>query len=369
MSEIDNKTEQALRASENRFRSLLETASIAIIVIDGSGKIVMVNSETERTFGFSREELIGSSVDILLPERLRAVHGSHRNTFFANPHARSMGLDYDLLGMKKDGTEFPIEVGLSHIEMDNSTLAMSFIVDISERKQAQLEREQLIVDLESYAHTVAHDLKNPLSLTLGYANMLAGNLGEIPTEKAEEFLAEIIHSANKMHRIIDELLLLARVRRLDAIMTEPLIMGLIVKEALAGQSSIVDEHKAEIIMPEDNTWPVVLGYAAWVEEVWANYISNAIKYGGAPPHIELGATVQDNDMVRFWVRDDGSGLSAEEQERLFTKFTRLDDARAQGHGLGLSIVKRIVEKLGGEVGVESVSGQGSIFSFTLPISK
>jgi signal transduction histidine kinase len=145
-------------------------------------------------------------------------------------------------------------------------------------------------------------------------------------------------------------------------------MGEIVKESLARLTSMIDEHKARIVTPEEDAWPVALGYAPWVEEVWANYISNAIKYGGTPPQIELGATVQDDDMVRFWVRDNGPGLSSKEQERLFTQFTRLDETRAEGHGLGLSIGKRIVEKLGGQVGVEISSDQGSVFSFTLPIS-
>jgi len=109
-----------------------------------------------------------------------------------------------------------------------------------------------------------------------------------------------------------------------------------------------------------------LGHAEWIVEVWANYLSNSIKYGGQPPRVKLGAEVQPNGMVRFWVRDNGPGLSPEEQARLFTPFTRLDQVRAKGHGLGLSIVRRIVEKLGGQVGVESQIGQGSSFFFTLP---
>jgi two-component system sensor histidine kinase/response regulator len=113
-------------------------------------------------------------------------------------------------------------------------------------------------------------------------------------------------------------------------------------------------------------WPGASGYGPWVEEVWVNYLSNAIKYGGKPPHVELGAELQTNNMVCFWVRDNGPGIPPEARARLFTPFTRLDQVRTQGHGLGLSIVRRIVEKLGGQVGVTSASGQGSAFSFTLP---
>jgi signal transduction histidine kinase len=126
------------------------------------------------------------------------------------------------------------------------------------------------------------------------------------------------------------------------------------------------EYQAEIIKPSE--WPVVLGHAPWVEEVWANYISNAMKYGGHPPRVELGATPLPNGSVRFWVHDNGNGLSPEARAQLFIAYTRLDKLRATGHGLGLSIVKRIVEKLGGTVGLESEDepGKGSTFSFTLP---
>jgi signal transduction histidine kinase len=131
-------------------------------------------------------------------------------------------------------------------------------------------------------------------------------------------------------------------------------------------TTLIDNAQAEIAVADE--WPVALGYGPWIEEVWTNYISNAIKYGGDPPRVEIGATAQNNGHVQFWVRDNGAGLTPEEQARLFTPFTRLNEVKVKGHGLGLSIVRRIVEKLGGEVGVESegVSGKGCIFSFTLP---
>jgi signal transduction histidine kinase len=142
-------------------------------------------------------------------------------------------------------------------------------------------------------------------------------------------------------------------------------MADIVSEARERVASLVDEYQARVIVPD--AWPVALGYGPWVEEVWANYLSNAIKYGGRPPQVELGATpLEAGACVRFWVRDNGSGLGEDEQARLFTLFGRLDRVRARGHGLGLSIVRRIVEKQGGQVGVQSQVGQGSTFSFVLP---
>jgi signal transduction histidine kinase len=143
-------------------------------------------------------------------------------------------------------------------------------------------------------------------------------------------------------------------------------MGRIVAEARGRILHLIEEHQAEIELPD--SWPVAMGYGPWVEAIWANYISNALKYGGCPPRVELGSTAHADGWIRFWVRDNGPGLSAEEQARLFTPFERLHEVRAQGHGLGLSIVQRIADKLGGKVGVESagVAGEGCEFFFALP---
>lgn len=145
----------------------------------------------------------------------------------------------------------------------------------------------------------------------------------------------------------------------------PLDMAHVVAEARSRLAHLIAEYQAEFVLPDE--WPPALGRGAWIEEVWANYLSNAIKYGGRPPRVELGADQVDAEgLIRFWVRDNGPGLTAEEQATLFTPFQRLHQARAEGHGLGLSIVRRIVERLDGQVGVESKPGQGSTFSFTLP---
>jgi len=218
-------------------------------------------------------------------------------------------------------------------------------------------------ELDAFAHTVAHDLKDPLALVVGLAEVLREEYPTLSDEELCRYLRKVAQSGRKMSNIIDELMLLAGVRKIEVEMT-PLDMGNIVAEAMQRLADMIEEHQAEVISPE--TWPVAWGYGPWVEEVWVNYLSNALKYGGRPPRVELGATAQPNGTVRFWVRDDGPGLTPEEQARLFTPFTRLEQVCVKGHGLGLSIVRRIVEKLDGQVGVESGVGQGSAFSFTLP---
>ncbi len=229
---------------------------------------------------------------------------------------------------------------------------------------AELEAQN--EELDAFAHTVAHDLKGALGHMVGYAQVLAEDHTVLPEQDLRKYLQTIARSGKRMSKIIDELLLLASVRKVEGVKLGPLDMNSIVAEVLERLRYLIEEHLPEILLP--TAWPVAIGYGPWVEEVWLNYISNAIKYGGRPPRVELGAAVpkEANEQIRFWVRDNGSGLTLEEQTRLFVPFTRLGRIQAKGHGLGLSIVQRIMGKLDGQVNIESEVGVGSIFYFPLP---
>ena len=232
-------------------------------------------------------------------------------------------------------------------------------------RQRTIELEARNQELDAFAHTVAHDLKNPVSRIISATELLLDDEYPPDDEERRRSTLFIARAGHKMNNIVDELLLLASVRQLE-VQAAPLDMANIVAEARQRLTDAIEQSQAEISIEQPESWPPALGYAVWVEEIWVNYLSNAIKYGGQPLHIALGAELQPDGQVRFWVRDNGSGLALEDQARLFTPFTRLDPERAKGHGLGLSIVLRIVEKLGGHVGVESQPGQGSTFFFTLP---
>ena len=249
------------------------------------------------------------------------------------------------------------------IAIDNARL-------VQELRRYTAELQARNEELDAFAHTAAHDLKGPLGPIVGVAQVLEQGYVPLSDERLHDYLRKIARNGRKMGRIIDELLLLAESRKIK-VGVKPLDMARIVAEARERLADMIAEQQAEVILPAEGDWPAALGYGPWVEEVWANYLSNAIKYGGrpddgAPPRVELGFDELANKHIRFWVRDNGRGLTPEEQARLFTPFTRLDQVRAKGHGLGLSIVRRIVEKLDGEVGVESEIGSGSLFWFTLP---
>jgi two-component system, sensor histidine kinase and response regulator len=234
----------------------------------------------------------------------------------------------------------------------------------------QLSQEQLRIlqtrnkELETYAHMVAHDLKDPLALLVLTSDLIT-DVHDLTRQELEEYLQQIRSTAYEMDSIINNLLLFAEVSKADAPI-EPVDMAWVVANVQNRLGYMIKENRAQIDLPE--AWPAAIGYGPWLEEVWANYISNAIKHGGRPPHVELGASTQPDGKICFWTRDNGPGLPADAREHLFIPFSQIGSIRNPGHGLGLSITLHIVERLGGQVGVESELGQGSLFFFTLPAS-
>lgn len=234
--------------------------------------------------------------------------------------------------------------------------------------EANLALQATNQELDAFARTLAHDLKNPFSAIIGITDQLKDDLAQLQSENpaALKLLEQIERGGQQGERVVDNLLLLAWVRK-GEVEVKPVDMGAIIRQVQSGLAGMIETYQAELIMPAK--WPMALGYAPWLEEVWANYISNGVKFGGQPPRLELGATPLASGQIRFWVRDNGLGLSLDEQTQLFADFASVEEIQADGQGLGLAIVRRIVEKLGGSVGVESKQGQGSVFYFTLPSKK
>ena len=244
--------------------------------------------------------------------------------------------------------------------------------DISQQKRAALASEQYareleahIEDLDAFAHTVAHNLKAPLTHIILAADLLDLNKNFMSID-GSHYVGFIMNYGRKMTEIIDDLLLLAEVRSREDLLLLPLNMARLLHDVELRLKPLIAQYNGRVIISKTETWPQVLGYAPWLEEVWINYMTNGLKYGGRPPRLEIGCTTLPNGIARFWVRDNGDGITLDEQQALFQPFFRLQSPNVDSHGLGLSIVRRIIQKLGGEVHIESKIGEGSEFSFTLP---
>lgn len=327
-----------------------------VLVIDSARRIVEVNPAAQRLIGKQRSTLLGSPINAALPAALAPVAA------FAVGDADQAEIELRL----PEHRCFDARSQTAHRWGGRIAGYVIVLRDITERRKAEQERTQLIDELDAFAHTVAHDLNNPLSAVSGFSALVLESWRDHVPPEVVEAMTIIEHNSTKAAAIIRELLLLSGVRQMGAITMAPLDMAAIVQEAQLQLVTVTGESNAVIHVPPPDAWPAAAGHTPWIEEVWANYISNAIKYGGTPPQVTLGGESLPDGNARFWVRDNGQGIPAAQQDKLFMPFTRLHQVRAQGHGLGLSIVRRIIEKHGGTVGVESAPGQGSLFYFTLP---
>jgi len=373
MALYKHQMEEKVKESQQWLSTTLRSIGDAVIAVDGAGCVKFMNPIAESLTGWGQAEALGQPIaDVLniVPETGdRRIENPALRALRQN---RTVTLEDNCILIARDGTRTPIDDSAAPMQ-DASGEGIGAVMvfrDVTERRQAEAALQQHARDLaaqnrelDAFAHTVAHDLKDPLNLIIGFSELLESDHGAMSVEELEKCLNAVARAGTKMSNIIDELLLLAEVRK-HQVQMMPLDMGRLVSAACMRLFHMVEEHQAEIVRPE--TWPQALGYSSWIEEVWVNYLSNAIKYGGRPPRIELGATEQGNT-VRFWVRDNGPGIAQKDHVRLFTPFTRLDQATAKGHGLGLSVVQRIMDKLDGRAGVESdgVPGEGSLFYFEL----
>jgi len=273
-------------------------------------------------------------------------------------------VDYITKPIKQEEVLARINTHLTICHLQQQLLAQNAKLEMTnaELGAKNIELEAKNAELDAFSHTVAHDLKNPLGHMMTMSDFLLEECFTCKNVEGRKCMQHIFNSSKKMIGIVNALLLLASVSKQE-IELMPLNMGDIIYQVQQRLAAMFIEYHGEILM-QDN-WPIVMGYAPWVEEIWVNYLSNALKYGGQPPRLKLGATPNEK-LIRFWVRDNGEGLSQEAMAKLFTPFTRLHKTPAEGHGLGLSIVQRIVERLGGEVGVESQPNSGNLFFFTLP---
>jgi PAS domain S-box-containing protein len=351
--------EAELSASTERLRSLLASVQSPVLALDDSMTVLYCNDAYAHFTGRAVTDIEGESLTVLFPEVVEtASYGAYRASL-------ETGRAQEVEGPFRDRylrtRVFRAPFGLVAVAED--------ITSHKKAEEALRERTRELEakneELDAFSHTVAHDLRNPLGVIRGFAEQLIDHRDAMEPGEIRQCLDAVLGASVKMNTIIDELLLLAGVRKGREVAAVPLDMGLIVSEAMLRLSHITAELDAEIVVR--GTLPTALGHGPWVEEVWVNYLSNALLHGGRPPRIVIEGA-GESDFVRFSVQDNGNGISPEEEAALFAPFTRLHDGRTPGHGLGLSIVRRIVERLNGRVGVASTPGEGSAFWFTLPRS-
>jgi PAS domain S-box-containing protein len=358
------------RAQREFLERLLESAPIGVAIVQGpEHRYEMVNHHYQAMAGTSAQPLVGQTLAEVFPQVAASGAGKLVDAVYRTGRIVSVRQYPAVVGPGREDTYWDVD----HVPLQGAGGEVERVLilarEVTEQVKAQNTLEQqnedlraLSHELDAYAHTVAHDLKQPLTAIVGLTDLLQEALAGRVDERTERIVEMVSDTSCKMSDIIQGLLLLASARQHEVVV-RPLDMGAVVEAAQMRLARDLEALDTELILPGD--WPLAMGYAPWVESVWANYVSNALKYGGRPPLVELGAAEQDDGMIRFWVRDNGPGLTEEEQRQLFSPFRQLERSETTGHGLGLAIVHRIVGKLGGEVGVESRPGEGSTFWFTL----
>jgi PAS domain S-box-containing protein len=357
------KYQREAQALQTRFRGALEATPDAFVLVDTSGRVALVNSETERLFGYGRDELLGELVELLVPMRFHESHAAHRATYFADPQTRPMGSGLELSGRRKDGTEFPVEISLSPLAIDDARLAIAAIRDVTARKQTEEALRVANAELESFTYSVSHDLRAPIRQIDGFSRILSEKLGPSADPQIAHYLQRIQDGTRHMGRLVDDLLNLARIGRQDLRPRDVALDG-IVQDVLGQLQSEVTERAIEWKI---HSLPTVECDPGLMKVVFTNLLTNAIKYTRhrARAVVEVGRTTR-NGAGGVYVKDNGVGFDMQYADKLFGVFQRLHRAEEfEGTGVGLATVQRIVHKHGGEIWADAVPDGGATFSFTL----
>jgi PAS domain S-box-containing protein len=389
------------REKENLLTAVIEGSPYAKILVDGRGRIALVNAQTERLFGYARAELLGQSIEMLVPERFRHGHPELRDSFGASPVARPMGAGRDLYGRRKDGSEMPIEIGLNPVVTDSARFTLAAINDITERRRAEelrrlhsgmqqhaAELEELNRELASasrfktqFVATMSHELRTPLSAIIGAAEMLGRSKLD---ERAQISVRTIAEAAEALFALINSVLDFSKI---EAGKLELQSAAFDVESVLEGAADVLAQiardRRTTLYTYVEPGLPPLRGDADRLRQILLNLLGNAVKFtegGHVVARVFSRSLAPDGVALRFEVQDTGIGIAGDVVSRLFEPFVQADESTSRrfgGTGLGLSIAKRLVELMGGEIGVNSEPGRGSLFWFTaefepaaeLPVSR
>ena len=357
--------------SEAYFRVLIEAAPDAMIIVDGGGEIVIVNAQAETMFGYDRAEMLGNTIEMLLPERIRKAHVSHRDGFINDPELRPMGINMELVGQRSDGSEFPVEISLSPVKTEKAQFVSSVIRDVTRRKrmeeeiiEARREAERANKANSAFLAAASHDLRQPVQAL----SLLNGALRRtVKDDRALEMVESMEHSLTAMTNLLNSLL---DISRLDAGKVIPEIEDFPLQriiDRLSQDFSRKAQHKG-LVYTRSNCAAVVRSDPNLLSEIIQNLVGNAIRY------TERGQVVlrcvEDDGKCWLEVEDTGIGIDEAQLEEIFHEFHQVRSSRSskEGFGLGLAIVKRLGDLLDHEINVESTLGKGSVFRVGMPIT-
>jgi PAS domain S-box-containing protein len=385
----DTTEQKRAEAGAAQMRLAIESAPNGIVMADERGVITMVNAQIERMFGYDRSEMQGQSIEMLIPQRFRTGHVAQREGLVRSHEARAMGRGRDLYGRRKDGTEFPVEVGLNPVTTQHGTCVLAAIIDITDRKRMEAELAKATAELRDHAHTLeatvaertkhlqltiaelesvsyslSHDLRGPLRTIQGFSQLVLDEAGDRLRPKEKELLAKAIRASERMDHLIQDVLTYTRVSRHTAV-PEPLDLERLVRQ-LVDERPEFQPSKADIVI--ESPLEQVLAHEASLTQVVTNLLDNAVKFvaPGQRPRIRIRTEVHEAS-VNLWIEDNGIGIPRGAEHRLFTMFQRLNSERDYpGTGIGLAIVRKAVERMGGTVKVASEPGRGSKFCVQLP---
>ncbi len=389
IGELIGRQEQARREmnAERRFRELLEAAPDGIIEVDCEGRIVLMNPVTEKMFGYSAAELLGRSVDILLPEDARAAHTRHRAQYWDNPTARSMARGITLHGRRKDGSSFPVEISLSPVRTEGGIRVTAIMRDVTQRKedeariQALREEHTRQVELRNeeveranrlkseFLANMSHELRTPLHTVIGFAELLGEEVKGPLNPDQKRFISHIYKDAQHLLNLINEVLDLSRIEAGKLVLNLEYVNMAELLEETVSSFRPQSELKSLQINTTTPANPYAFADPVRMRQIIRNLLGNAVKFTPAGGRIDVGLEVLQT-ALQISVADTGLGIPHEEQDAIFDNFHQVigpDSAFREGTGLGLPITRRLVEAHGGRIRVESEPGKGSRFTFTVPL--